>query len=299
MNKQFWIDFKKTLFNPSYYKEIVKFSLRRSFSIFFVYFLFYVIALSLFLFFYVFSPLNNQLYNFSRNSLDLFPQELAIIIRDGKLTTNVEEPYYISLDILNFLDKEEIDKNNIKTNLEFQGTENLLVIDTSAKVEDIFDYKTLFFLTEKNLVIRKENNETTFYPLNNFKEELVVDKDSYQDFILKISSYLKYFLPAIVIILFFIFLIFIPFFYIIYCLLFAIFIYFSSKLFSLKLNYKKSFQLSLHIILAPVTLFAIFENLILPAQLPVFSFTIVTSLWGIFILKNMKEENIKTQNKEI
>lgn len=80
---------------------------------------------------------------------EIYPENLEITIKDGVASTNVTEPYYITIrknsieDILSLFSD---DRDNSISRI------RVLTIDTQGKAEDFERYQTLALLTERNLV---------------------------------------------------------------------------------------------------------------------------------------------------
>lgn len=118
-----------------------------------------------------------QLPQVKTQILNAFPQELAVTIRNGTASTNVQEPYAISLQqVLPQFTEDE------KT--------MLLVIDTDASVENYPAHKTLFFLTKNSLAYPARNNSGAnsyeVFPLSEIKETITLDRPLYNQLITQV-----------------------------------------------------------------------------------------------------------------
>lgn len=179
--KTFWYSFQNSLLNPSYYLEVVK--ARYWFS--FKYLFFLLVCLSL-----VRSVQLGSAYALIRNTipsyittgkselLKLYPKELELRISNGKLYTNVEEPYII-----------EIPKIFGET-----GGMHLAVIDTEGKADDYLEYNTLVLATRQALVYpeKKQGDRTTtqMYYFSELKRSIYIDYSLYKKGIDALSPYL-------------------------------------------------------------------------------------------------------------
>jgi len=92
---------------------------------------------------------------------DFYPSELQIKIENGKVNTNVKEPYFISItpQQLSVLFNSEIKPTKRTIRM------RLLAIDTKAKVEDFDKYQSYALLTGNSVVYLKDNR-ITVVPLN-------------------------------------------------------------------------------------------------------------------------------------
>ena len=99
-----------------------------------------------------------------------FPQDLEVQIKNGSASTNVQEPYVITL-------------HQLVPQLKKEKNMNLITIDTTAQVEQYQSYKTGFLLTKTNLVYPSRNSSSTnsyeVFPLSGIKEPVTIDKNTY------------------------------------------------------------------------------------------------------------------------
>ncbi len=111
--------------------------------------LYSVITISIFLFGTVYPVIKNLEVKASQFVTDIFPENLSIAIKDGNVTTNVTEPYYLT-----------VDKGRLEDISEFFGAKRdnsisrirILTIDTKGNAEDFERYQSLALLTERSLV---------------------------------------------------------------------------------------------------------------------------------------------------
>lgn len=79
---------------------------------------------------------------------EVFPEELEITLQEGVATTNVNEPYYLTISqstLNNFIKKEEDEASP-------QSKIRVLTIDTNARIEDFEKHQSIALLTSQNLV---------------------------------------------------------------------------------------------------------------------------------------------------
>lgn len=113
--------------------------------------------------------------NLEKNVLNLieeiYPQELEINITNGQVSTNVTEPYYVTV-------RQEAFENLFSLKHEDQNTRSkirLLAIDTKGKADEFERYQSMALLTETSFVYYKDNN-VNIYPLREVKD-LTINKD--------------------------------------------------------------------------------------------------------------------------
>lgn len=183
--KTFFYSFKKSLTDFDYYPEIAK--AKFSFS------LKYIFLLLIFVSFFTSISFASSILktipkapSFVEKGKVLvnrfYPKELEVTIKDGNLSTNVKEPYFIKMP------QEFTDKNNASL--------NLITIDTTAKIEDIKKYNTALLVT-KNAVVYPDKNEQYKVTFLNKIPNSKINKKIYDRFAAKLISYSKYLVPAL------------------------------------------------------------------------------------------------------
>lgn len=169
-----------------------------------------------------------------------FPEELVLTIKNGELSTNVAEPYYI--DIPELATKDE-------------GFEHFITIDTSARAEDYPSLKSGVLVTRTAVVYPDRDNGKGGLSVRSLSEfdDMVIDKTWYDGMFGKIEPYVRY-LPAIFIGGFILLLILAPFFLasfafigrLIFLAIIALFLFLFAKVAKARLGYKNIYQLTLH-----------------------------------------------------
>ncbi|OGK23897.1 hypothetical protein A3A46_01020 [Candidatus Roizmanbacteria bacterium RIFCSPLOWO2_01_FULL_37_13] len=281
--KVFFYVWKKSFSSAEYYKEVIK----APFSFSLKYFLFFCFLLSIVTTVYlsakIFSPLNNFLIRFPQVLVKVYPEQLEIKIQKGVVTTNVPEPYFIPIDRFEKT-FEEFDKE-VK-GIKSDEIENVLVIDTNARVEDLKRYQTYALLTRNYLVYYKDKARIEIVPLDEIK-----------NFTLNqglVKGVINRFLPLLRVIAIFL----IPFifvgsflffsiFQLIYLLFSALVLFLGGKLISYPVNYLKSYQIDLHLATIITPFFLVLRALNFEVQFP-FLRLILFSLIGLYIFNSLK-----------
>lgn len=212
---------------------------------------------------------------------EFFPDDLVITINNGKIRTNVDEPYFIKLP----------KKWSTTDNKEFS---HFITIDTKANVEDIKKYKTVMLITKSNIVIVDKDTGYRVQTLDQIKGYYQIDKYIYNNILKKLFPYLNY-LTIVIYVLMIITIIIFPVlavFFVLsgkffYLLFFCLILLFISKLMKTKLGYRKIFQLSLHGLTVPIILSTIsgWFNF----SLPDFSSTLIFLLFMSVVVSQFKE----------
>lgn len=166
----FWNTFQKSLLDFTYYKDIAKASYWFSFK----YLLFLLVCLSL-----VRSVQLGAAYSLFRKNIpsyiatgykelvQFYPKELELRISNGKLYTNVQEPYTIEFP---------------KVFGDVDGT-HLIVIDTKGIADDYPKYKTIVLATRQALVFpdKQQSSQATtkMYYFSELKRSVYMDHALY------------------------------------------------------------------------------------------------------------------------
>jgi hypothetical protein len=181
----------------------------------------------------------------TEKALQGYPEGLVITIKDGKASTNTQEPYFIKIpDNWKNLPQNQADLD--------QTPENALVIDTksSFSVEAFNSYKTLCLLSEKSLACLDNNQSVKINSLSNVPD-MAINKNLISSAVNKIAPFFKLIYPIVGIFaalgIFLGLLI-----NLIYLLVAALLIWIIAKIKKVQIGYGKSYQMGLHLMTAPI-----------------------------------------------
>jgi len=88
----------------------------------------------------------------------LYPKDLVLTLKNGELSTNQKEPYYLGNTFVKSIEN-DMDLSNA----------NLITIDTKATLDDYESLKTLVLLTKRGAIVKQsEKGEIRFYPYTQF-----------------------------------------------------------------------------------------------------------------------------------
>lgn len=296
-SKTFYYVWKNSFSSAKYYKDIIK----APFSFSLKYFLFFCFLLSVITTVYlgvkIFNPLNNFLKRFPQVLIKVYPAELEVKIRRGVVSTNVQEPYFLPVDRL---EKTFEDFNNDVKGLNSDKIENILVIDTRAKVEDMARFQTYALLTKNYLSFYNEDGRIEIIPLDEIKD-FTVNQSVVRGLINRLLPLLGYISILLIPFIFTGSFLFFSIFQLIYLLFVAIFLFVAAKIISFPLSYLKSYQIDLHLSTIITPFFLLMSAVKIDVQFP-FLKVIVFTLIGIYILNSLKgnvpkEVTVKKQSK--
>lgn len=208
---------------------------------------------------------------------DFFPNDLVITLNNGKVHTNVDEPY--------FIDFKTNDKNY----------DHFITIDTKASVDAIKQYKTVILVTKNALVFPDKQNSYRVQLLDDVKGYYMIDKYTYNNILSKLFPYLNYLSISIYILIILSIVIF-PIIgasfnllgKFLYLLIMDLVLLLIAKILKNLINYRKIFQLSLHGLTIPVILSA--ASPWLNFNMPPFSYSLIFLLLMVIILSQLKEK---------
>jgi hypothetical protein len=271
---------KNAIYGPKYYSEVIAKPFSYSFKYLLVFALLFGLAFTI-VATIKFVPMVNLMSQKAPELANYFPQGLVITIKDGKVSTNVQEPYFIKLPP-NYNNK----NNNQSGKTEI---ENLIVIDTKDKFDiDTFNsYKAAMLLTEDSIVYLDSNNKisiSSLSGLNNFK----LDKGQVVSLINMVKPFLVILYPVVFVGAY------IGGFFVVvgkmvYLLFGALLVWLVAKAKGIKMGYKKSYRAGMQLMTA-----AIIITSVLGAISPKFTFPFLFSILLIISAAiNLRKEAVQ------
>gem|GEM_PF-3626052 len=191
--KLFFLRVWRCLMHTSSYHEVSKKTFWQAYG--YLYFLLFTISvlsiLSALIAFVLYLPaLSTLVQKGMHDAEDWYPEELILTFSTGgELTTNVEEPYIVSS--LDALYTHRTVDEPVSTTFS-----HALTIDTSASIDDFYDYDSEILLTKRSLVFfEKKGLRALLYSqgMENMDQPFVVDHALY----LKVLTYVRGFAPYI------------------------------------------------------------------------------------------------------
>lgn len=280
---QFLNNIKSSIYNPEYYKEI----LNKPFSYSFRYFLslagIIAIVSTIVFSFNTVPEINKVIGEISPNVLKYYPDNLEITVKNGIVSTNVPEPYYIKMPAE--FKSEFQDSNNVstRTSPDLSKIENMFVIDTlSPLTVDLFkSYKT-FVLISRDSIAYYDNEAVKIQSLGQDANG-VVTKAKVAAALTGIMPFIKIIPFALVPIVFIFSLIGFILGNMIYLIFGAFVIWIFAKATKRNFTYEKSYQFGLHAITLGVILEATIFQLYPVLEFPfLFTLLMLAIVWANF-----------------
>lgn len=285
----FLTSFKKSLIQPNYYQDVVK--AKFSFSLKYFLFLFLLLSLltTLAVSIFLVKTVNPYLEKLKTDLPKLFPPELTITIKNGQVSTNVTEPYFVPLNPAAF-------PPEVSQMLKNQPLQNLLVIDTNTDPSQMQKYQTFALLTKDSVAFIAERNEIRIKSLQEVKD-FYLDQKLVETIWQKIIPVFKWIIPVMVIGL----ILFLPGFTILfrfsYLAVFSLMAWLLSKLYKeLNLSYSKALQINLHAITLPTVIIGVFGLFNVPPRIPFFQ-TIILIIFNLLIFSSLKQPSSPSPSK--
>lgn len=121
----------------------------------------------------------------------LYPAELVVTLKDGTISTNVEEPYFIDLPTRwqEFLSRQE------GMSIEGSETETLpphfLTIDTHADVGEYSPAESFILVTQTAVVLPDSDTSYRVLPLGQIEEDFTMKKEVYDKLVSAVSPFIQ------------------------------------------------------------------------------------------------------------
>lgn len=275
--KAFFYSLKRSLLDPKYYrKDIVKANFWFSYK-YLLFLLFILVLIRSFSLGAIYlknrpfiQPGVNRILTYAEK---LYPANLELKIKGGKLSTNVKEPYIYDLD----------------HKLKVDNTRHLLVIDTKGSIENYPTYNT-YVLATKNAVVypsKARNNDieqTSVYYFRDIKQDVTLNQRIFNNFLDNIRPYTYkalFFVDWMIMILISLYLIFGSVFWasiVMFGLLFlTFFVWIVSLIFKKKYNYGTLYRFGMHAVTWPIIISEVLKylTLVIPGVYPITFFVFI------------------------
>src|SRR3989338_3781708 len=101
-----------------------------------------------------------------------YPQELVVTLKDGEISTNVREPYFI-----------DVPKRWEKI-LAGSDYKHFVAFDTKGNIEDYATYQSVVLVTESHVVVPDKNEGLRVIPLEETQEDFTMNRRKYDQFLM-------------------------------------------------------------------------------------------------------------------
>jgi len=260
----FFEKIKDSIYSPEFYGTVPTSSFWKAFR--YLLLLFFILAvLQTIIISFSVKGVEKELDKLLTNTTEYYPKELQVELKNGEVTTNVEEPYFIPLP----------EGESWKE----EGYTNLIVIDTKTpfSAPQFNTYKSGVWITKNAVYYKKDAARIEAFDLSQIKEEFVVNKSFVQMLGDKIRPYFVYVTPILLVATFIgTFALFeLKLFYL---LLLALLILLLGKIMKWGLSYKHSYKVGMYAVTLGVLVEFLLVALKTYLQIPhiPFLFTVIT-----------------------
>ncbi len=241
-NMEFFRTIRKSIYDREFYTALKTSTFVSAFKYysFLILSVSLIISLSLGAFLFLFLSHDEKIENIRTDILALYPDELTLHFQDGKMTSNVSEPYAIP----------------VPSSWNLQYPKNILVIKTKDTIvkEDFQRYETNILLGNDSLWIYDSGKKSIeIKKVDGFiKEDTLITRDVVTKIIdtvfsigKKVFVILLFFLPFFIFVYYFSF-------YLFYLIFGAVIIFLIAKIFDQSITYGQAYKIGLHLITVPV-----------------------------------------------
>lgn len=277
---EFFKNIGRSIYSPKYYQELVKKPFSYSVKYIFLFVLVLGVLKLCFLAFYI-PEFHKNLSSFSSEAKEIYPEELEVFIKDGNVSTNVEEPYFVPLPDLPEEGGEEVER-----------PENLIVIDTGVEpsVENLEGYDSMILVTRNYIVSQNNRGKIEMQSLQQVPD-MTINKSMVIKNVDEYSPYLNLFYPLIIIgiLLGAFFFVIIRFAYLFFG---ALLVWLIARIKKVDIEYGKAYQMGIHLMTLPL-LVSFLTTLKFS-----FSFTILLLILAVVNIRKESEAEVKEGAEE-
>jgi hypothetical protein len=179
----------RSVYSPEFYSKIAKQSFGSALSYFLILSLLLTIITAAFPIFSFLTGGRNEIQTFANQIKNIYPSELEIKVKNGNVTTNVEEPYFIPIP--------SDDKSA-------SAEGNLAVIDTKTpfSAKQFNEYRTFVWVTKDTLIMKADEDSAQLRSFDLSEvSDVTLNKNSVNTFIAKFTPWLNLVYPVVVILI--------------------------------------------------------------------------------------------------
>ncbi|MDO8468948.1 MAG: DUF1189 family protein [Candidatus Peribacter sp.] len=192
--RTFFLRVWTSIAHPSRYRDFQKESFWAS-----VRYLYWLLTLTVFAtmltvligFFFSLPHIRQGVKVFERDLPTLYPAELVVTLKDGKISTNVQEPYFIDLPPR----WQEFLRGQEGWNVEGRETQRLpehfITINTKAGVENYDPEQSLILITRSSVVMPDKNSSYRVFTLEQARQDFTMKREIYDQLVTAASPFVR------------------------------------------------------------------------------------------------------------
>lgn len=261
----FFRDIKNSIYNPAYYQTVRQQSFTSSLKYFAKLSVLVACIASIIPIVGILGVLifkQDTLVQARMGIINAFPQELSIHVQDGKLSTNVDEPYAIPMPRI----IRELEQTQEQSQDSAQGMpsgsmpENLVVINTKKPIEigDFETYHTAAIVSSDYVgIYNQDRGKVELQSLGDIRETHTLDKPMFEILVNKVWKFVFILGMVITALLPFFFFLFFFVGHMVYLVFGALIVWLVLRLMHQRTDYAEAYVLGLHLITLPLLLYAL------------------------------------------
>ncbi len=270
--KQFIAHIEKSIFGPDYYEELLSRPAAFSWKYYWSFTTLLAVLMTIVTSLPLIPQVNRALDELPPAVLAYYPDALEIIVEKGKVSSNVEEPYYLPIP--------ERWKGAVASST---SALHLAVIDTKSPVslEQFRAYSSLFWVAQGVLVSEDSNGGVRMSPFDDPALSFTVNEQGIKNGIAAVEPYFAFAAPLMVVAIFLAFVLRFAL-NLLYLVLAALFVLLLGRLLKRSWKYGTSYRIAMHAVTLPLLVEQFF--FLLPGggfQIPFF--TTATLLFVVYL----------------
>lgn len=271
----FFQNLKSSIYSPKFYQELLAKPFSYSVKYFWIFAVVFSIVGASILSFTLVPAAKLFVGELGPKIIDYYPAELQVTIKNGQVSTNVQEPYFLKL-------PEGFDSKE-------SNITNALVIDTQNNftLEKFQSYSTFAWLTKNSLVSFKQGG-INIQPIDK-AANFYLDKSVISSFYDKFRPILNFIYPVIPAIVFIGYMFSFAF-YMLYMFFGALIVWFACTIKGVKIKYFKAYQLGLHLLTPVIIIELLLKSFHIQNYIPFFGI-ILLFVFALVNINKKREEN--------
>lgn len=185
----FFTTIKNSIYSPEFYSSVPLSSFWKAFRYLLLFFVILAVIQTIIVSLTI-GVVQKELNTFLTTAINYYPKELEVTLKNGQVTTNVKEPYFIPLPKGKDWEREKI--------------KNLIVIDTKTpfSAQQFNMYSAGMWITKDAAYYKKNNTKIEAFDLSEIKQDVVINRSLIQMLGDKIRPYLVYVTPILLVVAF-------------------------------------------------------------------------------------------------
>ncbi len=279
--------FWKSISSFVYYRDVVKARFRFSFAFFALFSFLLGILMSIAISIAIVPDIFTFTSNFQKNARGIYPSNLVIKVKDGKVSTNVSEPFSIPFPLKDVSNKDGLG--------ELANIKYLLTIDTHVNPETGQNQNALIFVTEKTIIFKDRGSAVRMVPVSDFGD-VTIDREHFNSLVDSLRGFIRWVPLLVILVIVIVLLLLLPLLRLFTIVLLSLPLALSARLMGLKLSFAKVVQIGLHALTLPTLLQMFLLGFGVQVPIPFFN-SILYLLYSLVILSSLRDSPSANESK--